>query len=53
MEKRAMYSMGIMPMEEDNVKKKKRLGLGKLWYSTFMVDKKIKATLSSVMIESL
>lgn len=30
MEKRAMYSMGIMPMEEDNVKKKKRLGLGKL-----------------------
>lgn len=26
MEKRAMYSMGIMPMEEDNVKKKKRLG---------------------------
>lgn len=23
------------------------------WYSTFMVDKKIKATLSSVMIESL
>ena len=30
MEKRAMYSMGIMPMEEDNVKKKKRLVLGKL-----------------------
>lgn len=23
MEKRAMYSMGIMPMEEDNVKKEK------------------------------